>query len=203
MEISHGLPMSEDMLLDSFKSCGLYETSLMCNNLQTEPDYECMWRLSKWNLPDMKKSADKKQTSLKPEMEKYKYFMLKGVHERDIYSVMENIENARLSIVGKLKHTSLESSSNLYGILVYLQSFNETEEFLNACSNTEDLNMVIKKWYHQDEIEKRFMYVEPIITQRMVILNDFIKESEDVTFYKNHLIDFGLKLSGMFTQKSL
>ncbi|XP_044756174.1 serine-protein kinase ATM isoform X2 [Coccinella septempunctata] len=195
LQISRDVPTSKDMLIDSLKHCGLYETSLMCNDSLIAPDYECMWRLGKWTLPEMRKSVDKKKVSFNHEMEKYKYLILKAVHERDVFSVMEHIESARLSVVGKLKHTSLESSSNLYGILAYLQSFNEIEEFLNASSNTEDLNIVIKKWHHQDEIDKRFIYVEPIITQRMIILSDFLQEFEDVTFYKDHLIDFALKLS--------
>ncbi|XP_045467917.1 serine-protein kinase ATM isoform X2 [Harmonia axyridis] len=195
MQISQGIPMSKDMLMDSFKHCGLYETSLMCNDPQIPPDYECMWRLSSWTSSDVKQTDNLKQASFKNRMEKYKYLILKGVHERDVFSVMEYIGEARLSIVEKLKHTSLESSSNLYGILVYLQGFNEIEDFLNAYSNIDDLNLIIKKWCQQDDIEKKFEYVEPIMTQRMVLLNDFIKESEDVAVYKNHLINLALKLS--------
>ncbi|KAL3277397.1 hypothetical protein HHI36_012746 [Cryptolaemus montrouzieri] len=197
MQISRGISNSKRMLIDSYKRYGLYETSLLCKEQDDVPDYECMWRLSDWTLPEMKRPIQNTQITFEEQMEKCRYFTLKSIHERDICGVMEHIEYARLSVVEKLKHTSLESSSNLYGILAHLQGLNEIEDFLNA-SSTDDLHLVLKKWERQDNIDKNSFYnIEPIMAQRITILNEYFKTSEleDASLYKKYLINLALKLS--------
>ncbi|KAK9874965.1 hypothetical protein WA026_005780 [Henosepilachna vigintioctopunctata] len=204
IQISRGVSMSKEMLINSYKHCGLYESASFCTDAKVAPDYECMWRLSNWSLLDNDTPSQNNKPSFEKQMEKYKYFTLKNIHERDIGAVMEQIENARLCVVEKLKHTSLESSSNLYNILTYLQGFNEIEDFLNA-ESIDDLKLVFNKWHHQDDIDKnKFSYIEPILTQRMVILNDYLQSSrsEEGIFIKNNLVDFSLKLSGIARQEN-
>lgn len=168
-------PVSSD-IFNLFQAYGLY-------NLPSEfkgdsgLQYEFAWRLSKWDMVETNKKT----------FEEYHYFALKAIKENRQSSFNEDILNARNVVTNTIRSTSLESSKNLYRVLTRLQSLKEIEEF-NKEIHLNDPQELITRW--KEEIEAPdFVYLEPIKSQRIAMLNDqtiasgtdFTKELFDVS----------------------
>ncbi|XP_056641369.1 serine-protein kinase ATM isoform X1 [Diorhabda sublineata] len=177
-------------LINSFKSCSLYQIPIYCSKLE-EAEYECFWRLSQWDFEEKRRPFD--NTVVNFDFEKYRFYALKALHNNNQCAFEDASKSQFLSIQNHVRNVSLESSHNLYPILTNLQSLKEIEDFYES-SKSKNLITILDKWKSQDKLIKSndFQYVEPIITQRLVMLNDYLFKNVDDDDVKNYIIDLSL-----------
>lgn len=193
MQISHDTTASTSNLMDSLKTCSLYQLPLICKAETNDSQYECLWRLGQWN-----EKVPNEFEGMHSAYEKLQYFALKGLHDNDNGVYRKALENARRRVIEDLKCSSLESCKNLYSPLCKLQSLQELEDF----GSNDDTIHVVNKWKLQDTISKsEFVYVEPIKAQRITILKNFLITNNDNENIKNCLIDSHLELAQMGRQE--
>ncbi|XP_066601781.1 serine-protein kinase ATM-like [Prorops nasuta] len=136
-----------------------------------ELEYECAWRLSNWNILNAHSVKSQNGLYSKYEFEYHveHYKALKCLYEGNDIGVKTAVEKARLSIVKVLCSISLESSKTLYEKLAQLQMLQEIEEF--NCVNLENFSEILNNWKQYNIANSNeFEYVEPILTQRTVML---------------------------------
>ncbi|KAI4461961.1 serine/threonine-protein kinase atm [Holotrichia oblita] len=170
VDISNGQANKIPELMNSLKRSGYCYLAANCDNSWS--DYECLWRLNKFDNDNIKA----KPIDL---YEKYKYEGLKQLKEDDHELFTVAIENARQFVIETIRCTSLESITDLYSCLTKLQSIQELEDAERA---KRDLNFpfLLHKWKVQDSIDKvDFKSVEPIRAQRISILNIFAGNNYD------------------------
>ncbi|XP_018573379.1 serine-protein kinase ATM [Anoplophora glabripennis] len=195
-QISHGVKSARKDLIESLKKCSLYQLPLLCSKQTDESQYECLWRLGQWSTID--KSFDFTENSFVPEdFEKYRFYSLKALHEKNEYAYAEAKKSQALCVIEHLRHISLESSQNIYPILTQLQALNELEDFECAVKSNEFISL-LNKWDLQDDLVKTndFHYVEPIIAQRTVMLMDYLKNHQDDTL-KTYLVKMLLNFADL------
>lgn len=182
---------SINSLRDSLKLCGLYNIVHELN--PKEPDYECMWRLSQWTYTE--NNITRSQQTTVDQYDKFKYFTLKAIHDSDNHMFNKMKTSQSLCILNDLRQTSLECSKNFYGILMRLQSLIELEDFSYSIQ-TSSISDLLLKWKKQQLIisSNDFQYIEPIISQRIVMLNDYINRYSIKDDLKMSLVDMALNL---------
>ncbi|KAG5880543.1 hypothetical protein JTB14_026776 [Gonioctena quinquepunctata] len=195
---------SSKELMESFKKCSLYQIPLLCADKFEEPQYECMWRLGQWNTGE-KRKVSSRTTLSQHDFEKYRFFALKSLHDNNQRSFEDALKLETVCVIDHLKHVSLASSHNLYPVLTQVRSLVEMEDF-SRITTTRDM---VDKWALQDKLIRNndFQYMEPIITQRLVMLNDHLRSHRDEklqSFLVNLTLDFaGLaKEEGYFKEGS-
>ncbi|CAH1170506.1 unnamed protein product [Phaedon cochleariae] len=197
MQLFHSQNSPANELMESFKKNSLYQIPLLCsNNLDLDSQYECMWRLGQWTSGEKRKNSPKTVLS-QEDFEKYRYYSLKALHDNNQCAFDETKKNQSLCIIDHLKHTSLESSQSLYPVLMRLQSLVEMENFAET-STTQSITSILTKWKtHDNLIEKSdFQYVEPIITQRLVMLTDYLKKNHNDQL-KDYICDLSLDFTNL------
>lgn len=181
--------------MDSLKKCSLYQLPLLCSTQSDEAQYECLWRLGQWSTVD--KSFGSTENELAPEdFEKYRFYSLKALHEKNEYAFAESKKSEALCVIEHLRHISLESSQNIYPILAQLQALNELEDFASAVKS-DKFTSLLNKWTLQDDIIKTndFHYIEPVIAQRTVMLMDYLKNHQN-DILKTYLVKMLLNFTG-------
>lgn len=192
IQVSQGDSSMTGKLLEALKSCGIFQLPLNYNNA-VEPQFECAWRLNQWNF-------NKTDTKTKHNLEAYKYFALKSIHDNDVSSFNEAITDARSYVIDCLRHASLESSKNLYEPLSYLQAMNELEDFCEAKKN-DCFEVLLNKWKIQDDINRNeFQYLEPIHAQRIVALKDLVASGWESL--QDSLVEMHLNLASKYSKKN-
>ncbi|XP_050307938.1 serine-protein kinase ATM isoform X2 [Anthonomus grandis grandis] len=181
---------SRQNLIESFKMNQLYQLPLLFDSLSKEPEYECLWRMGQWNL--FKRDSNKTCQRSSDQYSKYQFASLKALCENDHYTFETSKTELSNCVINNLKHTSLESSKNIYPISSQLQSLVELEDSFKAIKsgNFED---VLAKWQNQDVIIRKndFQFVEPIAAQRMTILGEYVKrEPRFLKQYFDLVLDF-------------
>lgn len=173
--------------VNALKKCGYYHLATKYED--SRRDYECLWRLGRYDNDNFKGEAI-------DIYEKYKYEALKGLGENDQELFRTAIDGARQTVVETIKATSLESAKVLYGCLTKLQSIGELEDAARA-KRVSDFVPLLRKWKDQDRIDKvDFNSVEPIKAQRISILNLFVQN--DLIGLKRPLMKAHLDLAGWF-----
>lgn len=193
VQILHGVDSARKDLMESLKKCSLYQLPLLCSKQTDESQYECLWRLGQWNAASDSFGTPENKVALE-DFEKYRFYSLKALHEKNEYAFIEAKKSQALCIIENLRHTSLESSQNIYPILTQLQALNELEDFTHAVKSQQFISL-LHKWKLQDDLIKSndFHYIEPIIAQRSVILTEYLKIHQNDTLKKylvRMLIDF-------------
>ncbi|GJQ73706.1 hypothetical protein Trydic_g14041 [Trypoxylus dichotomus] len=150
--IANGQADKTPALINAWKNYGCFATATMLENPQT--DYECLWRLNRFNNDDFKGSPID--------------FLFNTA-----------IKDARQSVIETIQRTSLESIKDLYCCLTKLQSIQELEDSANAKRDI-NLQLLLRKWKEQDRLTKiDFESIEPIKAQRISILNVLAKNNPD------------------------
>lgn len=193
-------------VMDSLKKSSLYQIPLLCSGEDIEPDYECMWRLCQWD--NNINRIDQFNEKLTPDdFEKLRFMSLKALH--DNYQCLFDDSRKQLSqcVVGELKSTSLESAESMYPVLTKLKSIVEMEDFSRYFCQ-ESIKPLLVKWQSQDPLIKKgsFAYVEPIFSQRLVMLSDLLLKNydPDIKLYFRLLsLEFASKYSIYFILKML
>lgn len=185
MQMAHH--SSSKCLFEALKNFGLYRLPL--DNLDSNASlrYECAWRLGQWNLS----KTDLDQTTAG--YEEYKYFAMKALHDKDDSNFASFLNSARKAVVESLRHTSLESSQNVYDALYKMQSLQGMEDFYLE-KDDENIGRLQEKWRVQNGIRKNsFGLVEPILMQRIVLLQNALNEEEGI---QNQLTEMQLEVTG-------
>lgn len=209
LQVPHTPEVSSKELMNSFKKNGLYQIPLLCSNKFIEPQYECLWRLSQWDTGDNR--IEYFSEKLVPDdFEKFRFLSLKALHDNN-QCAFEDIKKIQIHcVMAKVKETSLESSENIYPILTQLKSIVDMEDYFKSCIDPLNLTFTLSKWNSQDAILKNchFSYAEPIISQRLVMLSDFLIKNGDSNlkeYFTNLALDFAgkySKITSIFSYKS-
>lgn len=194
-QLFQGDNQAKHELLKSFKKSGLYHIPLLCTKETEEPQYECLWRLSQWDVTGNERISCDNTLNLES-YEKYRFYSLKSLHDNNICSFKDGYKWQNICLVENLKHKSFESSHNLYPVLTHLQSLVEMEDFAEACS-TQDFLTLLRKWEVQDKLLQgsNFQYIDSIISQRLVMLTDYLKK-QNRNEVKNYIINLSLDFAG-------
>ncbi|XP_069700137.1 serine-protein kinase ATM isoform X2 [Periplaneta americana] len=203
-------------MLIALKNLGLYHIQYryLCSEKSSEFEdhlYECSWRLGHWNLPSAannrkfsycpieEPSSGLESLRAKLQYEKYHCMALKTFHELDFAGVENSVAAARKCVIDSLAHASLECSKNLYIPLSQLQSLQEIEDFVSAFKSREAARMVtvLDKWKKQGQLNlNEFQYVEPILSQRAVVLNDAMQRGGEIGLVlRNNFVEIQLSTS--------
>lgn len=184
-----GIKDSYEELLNSLKHKGFnYLASRSNNEVPLSTNYECAWRLNKWDMPTKEVIANVH------DFEKYHYVALKSLHDKDDIAMNQAINTARNLVLESLSHASLESSKNLYNALMQLQCLTEVEHFHETQGYSSIIDL-LKYWKACDLFNKNeFVYMEPIQAQRITILKDIISKNDEEEF-KFYLSNMFLKLA--------
>jgi ataxia telangiectasia mutated family protein len=188
-------------MLYTLKRLGLYhiQNNYLMGGIRSEYEeyqYECGWRLGQWNLlstENSKKLGGSKtditsgleSVIMKGEYEKHHYMSLKAVHDLDFTGVERAVAAARKCVIDSLAHASLECSKNLYHALSQLQTLQEIEDFVSAWKlrEADNVEAVLDKWKKQSQLSlSEFQYMEPILAQRAVLLQNamLVERSDDL-----------------------
>lgn len=112
---------------------GLYGLANKLSQATDSTNYECAWRLGDWSILDAGASAEgvdnNRQTN---DFEKYHYFALKSLQQKDEIAVRFNIENGLNEIIKGLKSTSYECTKNIYKDLMKLHMLQQIDEFCDV-----------------------------------------------------------------------
>ncbi|CAH2005984.1 unnamed protein product [Acanthoscelides obtectus] len=149
-------PMDRDdlrNLMESFKSCRLYQIPLLCSKEyekeMEQTQYECLWRLSEWDTCD--KNPSDVISSVR--FEESRYFALKSLHGNN-YTLFDQFEKLQL------------------------QSVVDAEDYAE-CSKVKDFGKLLTKWQLQfDILKNNYHYLEPVVAQRATLLKDYLRTNE-------------------------
>lgn len=192
VQTSRGLDAHKSNLMDSLKNSSLFQLPLLCQSgLEIdESQYECMWRLGKWDLNQNVMSKTEKTG-----FESLRYEVLKSLYDNNDYCFKETLRKGRLFVIDILKNASLESCKNLYRPFCLLQSLQELEDFA-TCRKADNFDGFLHKWRKQDDINRNeFQYVESIRAQRITMMRDLMK-CDDRS--KSYLTQFYLDLASKY-----
>lgn len=196
LQIPYSPKETTEKLMDSLKKSSLYQIPLLCSSKSVELQYECLWRLSQWDTGE--NIIEYFNEKITPnDFEKFRFGCLKALHDNNQCTFGDFKKVLTRCVVEKLKETSLESSQNLYPMLSQLKSIVELEDFSRSSANVSSFTSTIKTWRSQDAILKKnnFSYVEPIISQRLVMLSDFLVKSEQ-PFIREYFTNLSLDFAG-------
>lgn len=110
------------------KESGLYLLSHNVKRSMNEVDYECAWRLGDWTFNETDFS-DTEKSITEINAEKYHYFALKCLQEKDRRGVKLNLKAACAQIIESFKQSSHECTKNIYKNLGLLHMLQQIEEF--------------------------------------------------------------------------
>ncbi|XP_046739148.1 serine-protein kinase ATM isoform X2 [Diprion similis] len=207
IEVSLGNKKATKGLLDALQHSGLqYLLGAFVKTVdRSEEDldgncrYECAWRLSDWSISTSQQMINLRQencTSLQASVNNnyplFHYHALKSFHELDTDGLKTAINCGRVCIINSLRNISLESCKTIYPALSQLQMLREIEEIYFA--KLDDYSSMIEKWNTQDSMGVNdFEYIEPILSQRIVLLQSNEKGKNQVV--KNALVDTYFRLN--------
>ncbi|XP_055323121.1 serine/threonine-protein kinase ATM isoform X2 [Sitodiplosis mosellana] len=156
---------------------GLYSLSNKLAQGNDTPNYECAWRLADWGIVEgSSENANQKEVIDANGFDKYHYFALKSLQQKDQIGANLNVKRAFEAVIKMFKQSSYECTKNIYKNLMMLHLLLQIEEFgYVQFPGTDDPNhgpeFVINKWKNQDRIAScGFKYREPILAQRVTLL---------------------------------
>ena len=176
--LEHDATFSESQTDNFIKLLNDVGLHYLTNKLSTKDQkikshqYECLWRLSKWDVLIESDSETKDQKAIvdfREEFEKYHYTGLKCLNSGDELGVKIALLKGRKSILQLLKEESLECTKNLYKFLGMAHLLQQIEDFVDVRFNRlQDSHIsLLDKWKVQDRLPAHdFKLIEPILSQR-------------------------------------
>lgn len=121
------------------------------------------------------------------------------MHDNDTYNFSKASKMETLSLLENLKHINLKCCKNFYPILTEIQCLVESLDFFEATENN-TIQELLHKWEKQDLItaSTNFEYLEPIISQRIVMLKNYLKNRKSNTDLQSSLIEIMLNFAGIY-----
>lgn len=163
-------------LTNVFRDEGMYELLHKFNTNSNYKDYECLWRLSKWDDVVDTETEIRDQNGLidyQEEYNKYHYLSLQNLKKGDELGTKYSVEKSRRMILNLLSQKSLECTNSLYKYmemshrLVQIDDFSIVR-FKRVHNSHENL---LEKWAIHNEIPFNYKLFERILTQRSVIFD--------------------------------
>lgn len=135
--------------------------------------YECLWRLSNWDVLVDSEPESKAVTDHRDEFEKLHYAGLKCLKSDDELGMRTSLCKGRKSILHLLQHESLECTQNLYKFLAMAHRLQQIEDFGQVrFSRVPELReKLLSKWSAQDQLQQDFRLIEPVLSQRNSLFN--------------------------------
>lgn len=123
-----------EMFTELLNTAKLHNILYNFNNsmMNDKNKYECLWRLSKWDVVvDIDATAKDKKglVDSESEFEKYHYVALQCLKNDDELGVKNAVLQSRKNIMNLLSHESLECSKTLYKFLEMAQRLSQIEDF--------------------------------------------------------------------------
>lgn len=131
--ISATQPANTSAYARTMSDFGLYTSAYGLMQNTNEINYECAWRLGDWSVVDRESErGQQKRNVIFDDCEKFHYFALKCLKDKDESGVKENIEKARNQIIHKIKLSSYECTRNIYKNLTSLHLLQQIEDFCDV-----------------------------------------------------------------------
>lgn len=164
-------PAVKEEMRRSLAQSGLYYIETQLSDGQ---NLDACWRLSQWDYTGTDTGSDENSF----EMNHYK--ALKCLHEGVTVDCRESITAARKSLVNLLNLTDMECTKQVQSVLSQLRMLQEIEEFID--SKSLGVMNVIKKWEENQFIgDVEFKHIEPILSQRCILLNQVESKEPELT----------------------
>lgn len=164
---------SKQSFLEKQMKTTLGKTGLYFIQSQISPDtqdFDASWRLSKWDYPE--------NMSEEPSFESHHYKALKCLHQGESVQCLNHIHAARKSMIQSLCLTDMECTKQVQSVLSKLRMVQEVEEF------TETEHDIVSKWQNYQFLGNvEFELIEPILSQRCVLLNETPESGSLVSYY--------------------
>ncbi|XP_049947955.1 serine-protein kinase ATM-like [Schistocerca serialis cubense] len=171
--------------------------------------YDCAWRLANWNtdiyFSDASTECFQVESDIQKELhpgsyEKYHYLAMNAIQNLDEDAFKKNLRHARSCVVESLAHASLETSKFLYTVLSQLRALQEMEDFFEVISENDSKNVdhLLKKWNQQNLIQYNdFDNVEPILTQRIVMLKTSARKGLVNPYFQKVIVNLSLDIAAL------
>lgn len=124
---SNGFMQNSKYLMEA----GLYSLPNKLAQSNDAPNYECAWRLADWGIAEgnMENTTNHREIINSNEFEKYHYFALKNLQQKDQIGTKLNVKRAIESVIRMFKQSSYECTKNIYKNLMMLHLLLQIEEF--------------------------------------------------------------------------
>nr|ACG68443.1 ataxia telangiectasia mutated protein [Branchiostoma floridae] len=133
-----------------------------------EAQYQAAWRNGIWDL-DVDAGVD-----AIPGFHQGLYTGVCSVKDRDSTLFETTVKQTRLSVVGRLASTGLESARSVYPHLVRLRCLIELQDFKTLVTDStscDDARQLVQKWEAQTPLlQNDFDFVEPVLALRSTLL---------------------------------
>ncbi|XP_049852036.1 serine-protein kinase ATM isoform X1 [Schistocerca gregaria] len=171
--------------------------------------YDCAWRLANWNtdiyFSDASTECFQVESDVQKELhpgsyERYHYLAMNAIQNLDEDAFKKNLRHARSCVVESLAHASLETSKFLYTVLSQLRALQEMEDFFEVISENDSKNVdpLLKKWNQQNLIQYNdFDNVEPILTQRIVMLKTSARKGLVNPYFQKVIVNLSLDIAAL------
>lgn len=124
---SDGFTQNSRYLMDA----GLYSLPNKLAQGNDAPNFECAWRLADWSIVDG--GFEQKEDINSNGFDKYHYFALKSLQQKDQIGTKLNVTRAFEAIIKMFKQSSYECTKNIYKNLMMLHLLLQIEEFCYVC----------------------------------------------------------------------
>ncbi|XP_070498847.1 serine/threonine-protein kinase ATM [Chironomus tepperi] len=176
LEISKDAPCEDYMKL--LNDIGLHHISNKfnenMNNSKNVQQYECLWKLSKWNTiveTDSEIKDDKGLIDYQEEFEKYHYLSLQYSSNIDEVGMRNAVFKSRKMIMQLITHHILECSNSLYKFLEMSQRLAQIEDFSEVLFKRSTNELLLKKWKTHEELPFDYEHCSKVFLQRNSILS--------------------------------
>lgn len=96
------------------------------------PNFECAWRLADWSIVEGTESLPNQTGDVSLEFDKYHYFALKNLQQKDQIGAKINVTKAFESAIKRFKQSSNECPKNIYKNLMMLHLIQQIEDFCDV-----------------------------------------------------------------------
>ncbi|KAL7034827.1 hypothetical protein ACKWTF_008120 [Chironomus riparius] len=176
LEISKNAPCEDYMKL--LNDVNLHHVSNKfnenMNNSNKSQQYECLWKLSKWNTiveTDCVIKDDKGMIDYKEEFEKYHYHGLQYSSNNDEVGIRNAVYKSRKMITQLVNHHILECSNSLYKFLEMSHRLAQIEDFSEVLFKRSTNELMLKKWKIHEGLPFDYEHCNKVFLQRNSILS--------------------------------
>lgn len=113
---------------------GLYNLANKLNEGNNSRNYECAWRLLDWGIAEGcdNPSTTTTNNNMANDFDKYHYFALKSLQQRDQIGTKINVNRAFKEVIKMFKQSSYECTKNIYKNLMHLNLLQQVEDFCSV-----------------------------------------------------------------------
>lgn len=132
-------PQTSSVVAHQMKESGLYSIANVLMQKSNDVDYECLWRLGDWSATECTNESGQTKRPInvvQDECEKYHYFALKCLNNKDESGVNVFVDKARQQIIRRITLSSYECTRNIYKDLTALRLLQQIEEFCDVSRRT-------------------------------------------------------------------